>query len=365
MRMRPSRGATTSETRDPQEHPAALPVPVRGRRRPLAGLGALAVVASLAVAVPSPASAASVADPAAAAGTASVSASTTEEATAYWTADRRADALATEGAAHGAAATDGAAATAATEATAATDATADTTATGSTPGRIVTHPGLEYVGILFYVADGRNRTCTASVVDTPQGDAIATAAHCLVDPATGAPVRLATFVPGTKAAQAPFGLWPVDTSSVTDSWKRTHAVVDDAGFARVRSLDGRTLADVVGAARPVFDRPLVPAQGAAGTLSVLGYPQAAPYSGTQLVACASVPRRSAHHTVSLPCALGDGAGGAPIYTRGARVPVRGELRPEQRSVVAAPASPAAGRADVVLAEWGAEAQQALAALTAR
>ncbi|AJW80394.1 hypothetical protein VO01_03600 [Clavibacter michiganensis subsp. insidiosus] len=324
--------------RDPQDRPQQA----RGRRRPLAGLagfGVLAVAASLAVAVPSPASAATAADPAAGAETTTLSTAAAQEATGYWTAERRADALASEEAADAPAA--------------------------STPSRLVEHPGLTYVGVLFYVADGRNRTCTASVVDTAEGDAIATAAHCLVDARTGDPTRLATFVPGTKDAQAPHGLWPLGARSVTASWTRTHATADDAGFARVHSLDGRRLEDVVSAARPVFDRPLLPAQGAAGALSVLGYPEAAPYSGHRLVACAGIPQRSAHHTVSLPCALGEGAGGAPIYTRGARVPVGGELRPELRSVVASPADPARGRADVVLADWGAEAQRAFAALPAR
>lgn len=340
MRMRPSHGATAPDTRDPQDRPE----PMRGRRHPVAGLGALAVLASLVVAVPSPASAATATDPALAT-TTTASAASPEQVTGYWTDDRRADALAAD--------------------VPAADAPAAASAPASPPSRLVLHPGLTYVGVLFYVADGRDRSCTASVVDTPQGDAIATAAHCLVDPATGAPVGLATFVPGAKDAQAPSGLWPVVASSVTDSWRRTHTAADDAGFARVRSLDGRSLEDVVGAARPVFDRPLVPAEGAAGTLSVLGYPEAAPYSGLRLVACAGVPRRSGQDTVALPCALGEGAGGAPIYTRGVRVPVRGELRPELRSVVAVPADPAAGRAEVELARWGADAQRALAALATR
>lgn len=339
MRMRPSGGATAPDTRHPQDRPE----PARGRRRPLAGLGAIAVVASLAFAVPSPASAETPADPAADATTTTASVAASEDAAGYWTADRRADALATEGAAD-------------------TEAAAAPAAPSSTPSRLVEHPGLTYVGVLFYVADGRNRTCTASVVDTPEGDAIATAAHCLVDAATGDPTRLATFVPGTRDAQAPSGLWPLGARSVTASWTRTHATADDAGFARVRSLDGRKLEDVVSAARPVFDRPLLPEQGAAGALSVLGYPEAAPYSGRRLVACAGVPQRFRQDLVSLPCSLGEGAGGAPVYTRGVRVPVGGEPRPELRSVVASPANPAGGRAAVVLATWGDEAKRALAAL---
>ncbi|RII95613.1 serine protease, partial [Clavibacter nebraskensis] len=87
-----------------------------------------------------------------------------------------------------------AASVSASAATASPESVSD--AAGASATAPVPHPDQPFVGVLFYVDGGRDRACTASVVDTPDGDAIATAAHCLVDRRTGAASTLATFVPG-------------------------------------------------------------------------------------------------------------------------------------------------------------------------
>ena len=339
MRMRPSGGATAPDTRHPQDRPE----PARGRRRPLAGLGAVAVVASLAFAVPSPASAQTPADPAADATTTTASVAASEDAAGYWTADRRADALATEGAAD-------------------TEAAAVPAAPSSTPSRLVEHPGLTYVGVLFYVADGRNRTCTASVVDTPEGDAIATAAHCLVDAATRRPHsarHLRPRDPGRAGSLRPLAARRPLGDRILDA----HARDGRRCRLRPRPLPRRPEARGRGQRRASRVRP--PAPPGAGRRRRPVRPRL-PGGGAVLRTAARGMRRR-------PAALPAGPGlPALLPRRGSRR--RAGLHPrraraggrraptELRSVVASPANPAGGRAAVVLATWGDEAKQALAAL---
>ncbi|OUE23105.1 hypothetical protein BFL37_14190 [Clavibacter michiganensis] len=258
-------------------------------------------------------------------------------AAAHWTAERRAAALA---------ASPATASAVASSAVASPQSTGD----GSPASSPVPHPDQPFVGVLFYVDGGRDRACTASVVSTPDGDAIATAAHCLVDRRTHAASTLATFVPGAQGATAPHDIWPVRISAVSAAWTATGRASDDAGFARVSGPAGEVLGAEVGAAEPVFGSTLVPVTGPAPRLAILGYP-AAGSATAALEACAGRPQHDTGGQTSLPCALGTGAAGSPVVTAAG----------EQRAVVA---RPSAGRG-VLLATWGADAERALASLHGR
>src|SRR5215468_8813287 len=65
--------------------------------------------------------------------------------------------------------------------------------------------GTRAVGALFTVSGGqlRRHFCTASVVDSPAGDLVITAAHCV---SRMAPAQIA-FVPGYRSGVAPYGVW--------------------------------------------------------------------------------------------------------------------------------------------------------------
>jgi hypothetical protein len=316
----------------PRSIPASTPAAAVGRsRHAFAALALAGGLAAAGLAVPSSASAASAtpAAPVVVPASADLAA-----ASAHWTPAARADALATD-----------ASAVAGSASAWTLSASGDASAAAPVP-----HPDQPFVGVLFYVSGGRNHACTASVVDTPDGDAIATAAHCLVDRRTGAATTLATFIPGAQGATAPHGIWPVRVAAVSSSWTTTGRASDDAGFARVNGPAGVVLAAQVGAAEPVFGTPLVPATGQAPRLAILGYPTAGSVS-SELEACAGRPQHDTGGQTSLPCALGTGAAGSPVLTAAG----------EQRSVVA---RPSAGRG-VLLATWGAEAQSAFSSLQGR
>ncbi|MFD2339828.1 serine protease [Clavibacter tessellarius] len=326
----------------PRSTPAPTPSAAAGRsRHAFAALALAGGLAAAGLAVPSSASAASAASAAASTGASVVVPASVDRdaAAAHWTADARAAALAADAPSVAGSASASASATLSTS--------DDAGAAGSAP---VPHPDQPFVGVLFYVSGGRNHACTASVVDTPDGDAIATAAHCLVDRRTGAATTLATFIPGAQGATAPHGIWPVRVAAVSSSWATTGRASDDAGFARVSGPAGVVLAAQVGAAEPVFGSPLVPATGQAPRLAILGYPTAGSTTAT-LEACAGRPQHDTGGQTSLPCALGKGAAGSPVITAAG----------DQLSVVA---RPSAGRG-VLLATWGAEAQRAFSSLQGR
>jgi hypothetical protein len=104
------------------------------------------------------------------------------------------------------------------------------------------------VGTLF-AADRADRPagghfCTASVVHSPRGDLIVTAAHCLA----GADGDL-VFVPGYRDGRAPYGVWRVTRRFLPDGWSERRDEDSDLAFAAVAGRDGGRLEDVLGANR--------------------------------------------------------------------------------------------------------------------
>ncbi|MEU0008571.1 trypsin-like peptidase domain-containing protein [Streptomyces sp. NPDC006314] len=118
---------------------------------------------------------------------------------------------------------------------------------GVTADAVATRHGAR-VGALFG-ADRAGRPagghfCTASVVHSPQGDLIVTAAHCVA----GAAGDL-VFVPGYRGGEAPYGVWRVTKRFLPDGWVRGRDEDSDLAFATVAAPDGRHIEDVVGANR--------------------------------------------------------------------------------------------------------------------
>jgi hypothetical protein len=129
--------------------------------------------------------------------------------------------------------------------------------------------GLPQVGALFQGAwRSEPHFCTASVVDSPSGDVIVTAAHCLSGNA-----RDLEFIPGYHDGQAPFGEWNVAGAYASQRWLAHQDPQADFAFLTVRSRDiggtERTLQSVVGG-----DRLSTGTQAPRWTV-VVGYPAGA------------------------------------------------------------------------------------------
>ena len=136
--------------------------------------------------------------------------------------------------------------------------------------------GLSQVGALFQGAwRSEPHFCTASVVDSPSGDVIVTAAHCVSGNA-----KDLEFVPMYHNGQAPYGEWNVTGAYVSQRWLLHQDPQADFAFLTVSPQDTggtkRTLQSVVGG-----DRLVTGIQPRQWTV-VVGYPAG---TGGQPVIC--------------------------------------------------------------------------------
>ncbi len=127
--------------------------------------------------------------------------------------------------------------------------------------------GTPTVGTLFTTSNGTlgSHFCTASVVHSPRGNLLITAAHCV----TGRSGTIA-FVPGYNNGKTPYGVWYVSRVFVDQAWSGSGSINDDVAFLQVGANQaGTPIEDVTGANQLALDEP-------AGQLTqVIGYPDGA------------------------------------------------------------------------------------------
>ena len=73
--------------------------------------------------------------------------------------------------------------------------------------------GVASVGPLFSAGLAQPHTCTAGVLDSPHGDLLITAAHCVMGSGAGM-----VFAPGYQQGHAPFGIWTVQRAWALPGW---------------------------------------------------------------------------------------------------------------------------------------------------
>ena len=98
------------------------------------------------------------------------------------------------------------------------------------------------VGALFSGSISSGHYCTANVVDSPSGDIIVAAAHCLANGANSTD----TFIPAYRDGTAPYGVWHLTDVVESSAWTSDQDPDDDVAFAVVAPLNGQSLESVVG-----------------------------------------------------------------------------------------------------------------------
>lgn len=151
------------------------------------------------------------------------------------------------------------------------------------------------VGAVF-LGDQTLHVCSGSVLDSPAGDLILTAAHCLADGVD------AYFVPGF-ADGADEEFWTIDEVYLDPRWVQSRDPLADFAIARVSRDGGGSIEQRAGGGLKVGATP------APGTeVTVRGY--AFGFGGDQLGCRAATVMRGAYP--ELPCAgLVDGTSGSP------------------------------------------------------
>jgi V8-like Glu-specific endopeptidase len=159
------------------------------------------------------------------------------------------------------------------------------------------------IGALFSVSPrGRLGThfCTASVVNSPAGDLVLTAAHCVSDTSVGT----VAFVPDYSAGQHPFGIWMV-TQVITDSkWVSSQDPDDDFAFLVVRQAGNKTpIEELTGGEVIGVDEP------AGRKVEVAGYPN----GQGELISCANTALNFSPTQYQFNCGgFTDGTSGSPL-----------------------------------------------------
>lgn len=166
------------------------------------------------------------------------------------------------------------------------------------------HPfsGTAAVGALFTTSAGRlgQHFCTASVVDSPDGDLVITAAHCV----TSTPGTIA-FVPGYDDGSKPYGVWTVTKVYVDHAWSSSSSQDDDFAFLRVSKPGSAVpIEDVTGAERLATGAP-----ASRQLVQVIGYPN----SSGRPVICQNWLREPMPGQLEFDCGgYPDGTSGGPF-----------------------------------------------------
>ena len=165
--------------------------------------------------------------------------------------------------------------------------------------------GTPAVGALFTASAGRlgQHFCTASVVDSPAGDLVITAAHCV-----GGASGTIEFVPGYDRGDQPYGVWTVTKVYVDQAWKSSSSDDDDFAFLRVsRPGSSVPVEDVTGADRLATGTP-----AGRQMVQAIGYPNAT----NQPVTCQNWLRQPMAGQLEFDCdGYTNGTSGGPFLAK--------------------------------------------------
>jgi V8-like Glu-specific endopeptidase len=167
--------------------------------------------------------------------------------------------------------------------------------------------GVASVGALFLMNSGRlgQHFCTASVVDSPNGDLAVTAAHCVsgVDSGSGSAGKL-VFIPGYDNGAEPDGVWTVTRVYTNAAWRADQNPDDDVAFLKISdAADGVPIEDVTGANQ------LSTASTTHALVRVIGYPDGA----AKPITCTNLADSFSPTQLQFDCGdYTDGTSGSPF-----------------------------------------------------
>jgi V8-like Glu-specific endopeptidase len=176
-------------------------------------------------------------------------------------------------------------------------------ADAATIPKSVSASGVPAVGALFTLAKNGSlgaHFCTASVIASPSGNLVLTAAHCI----SGRSARAFVFVPAYHDGRAPYGVWTVTATAVNRAWANSKNPDDDFAFLTVfQGSHAKSLQATTGAEHLGINLPPGP------QLTVVGYPDSAPTP----VGCENVMVLFSSTQLQFNCdGYTDGTSGSPL-----------------------------------------------------
>ncbi|WP_445444141.1 trypsin-like serine peptidase [Clavibacter sp. km3a] len=165
---------------------------------------------------------------------------------------------------------------------------------------------VSHVGVVAYVVDGKEMSCTGNAVESANGLTVATAGHCAFP---GKDPSRMVFVPGYVKGE-PYTVWPVTSVTLPAGWRETLDPARDTAFLTVASPDGRTLTEAVGASPVEFHQRLT------HYTTIVGYPASGRFTGDAPYLCSGTARAThldGQSGQELDCDMKEGASGAPLF----------------------------------------------------
>jgi V8-like Glu-specific endopeptidase len=164
--------------------------------------------------------------------------------------------------------------------------------------------GTPAVGALFTTSAGKlgQHFCTASVIDSPNGDLAITAAHCV----TGTSGTI-DFVPGYDSGSSPYGVWTVTKVYIDQAWSSSSSADDDFAILRIgQPGSSEPIEDETGADQLATGSP-----GSRQQVQVIGYPNTA----NQPVTCQNWLKEPMADQLEFDCGgYTDGTSGGPFLS---------------------------------------------------
>ncbi|WP_017571893.1 trypsin-like serine peptidase [Nocardiopsis halotolerans] len=187
----------------------------------------------------------------------------------------------------------------------------DSTGERWTAGGLVTRT----TGKVYLTMNGRDFTCSASVVDAANRSTVVTAGHCAKD-GRGSWARNWTFVPGHAAGDSPYGRFTASDMLVPPQWSRQADDSYDFAMVVLNRDDGTTVQERVGSQRIAFGTWSEERAREGVQVYTFGYPAASPYEGRYLHYCSgrTVPDTGGTTANGVRCSMTQGSSGGPWFT---------------------------------------------------
>jgi len=175
---------------------------------------------------------------------------------------------------------------------------------GSISRNALPFTGTPAVGALFATSAGKlsQHFCSASVINSPHGDLVLTAAHCV----TGTSGTV-VFVPGYNDGSTPYGVWTVNKVYTDKAWRTSRNVDDDVAILQVSQRGSAVpIENVTGAEQLATTSPTTRT-----LVQVIGYPD----SSNQPITCRNWLKTPMTDQLEFDCGgYTDGTSGGPFLT---------------------------------------------------
>jgi V8-like Glu-specific endopeptidase len=161
------------------------------------------------------------------------------------------------------------------------------------------------VGALFASDSSGDHFCTASVVDSPAGNVLVTAAHCINGGTGGGSRSNIEFIPNYANGQSPDGVWTPERFVLDPRWVNGANPDLDVAFIVLKPLNGKNIQAVLGANKITFNA------GYQHFVRVAGYPS----SASAPIACQNWTSQQSPSQLKFACeGFTGGTSGSPWIT---------------------------------------------------